>query len=497
MNIAFAETVPDGVDTIVVGVLDDKTPTPSAAALDKATNGALTRAMAAGRFTGAKDQMLEIAAPGGVKASRIVLAGLGKGSALGDQAMANWGGAVAARLNASGAKVAAIHVDAVADAAGRPADHAAHVGLGASLRAYRFDKYHTKQKPEDKPTLERIVVITAARAAAEQAHGAYAQVADGVAMTRDLVSEPANVLYPVEFATRARTLAEFGVDVEVLGDERMRSLGMGALLGVGQGSDHESQLVIMRWNGAGDGDKPVAFVGKGVCFDTGGISIKPAAGMEEMKYDMAGAGAVVGLMRALAGRKAKVNAIGVIACVENMPSGKAQRPGDVVTSMSGQTIEVINTDAEGRLILADALWYCQTKFKPRVMVDLATLTGAIVVALGTYKAGMFANDDELAAKLAAAGEAVGEPLWRMPLGTEYDKDINSDIADMKNVGKTREAGSTAGAVFLQRFVGDTKWAHLDIAGMAWAKKDQPTVPKGASGFGVRLLDRFVRDGFEG
>jgi len=496
MNFAFAETVPDGVDSIVVGVLDDKALTPSAAALDRATGGALTRAMAGGRFTGAKDHMLEIAAPAGVKASRIVLAGLGKAAALNDLAMANWGGAIAARLNGSGAKVAAIHVDAVAEAVGRPADHAANVAMGAELRAYRFDKYRTKQKAEDKPTLERVVVVTAARALAEQAHVACARLAEGVAMTRDLVSEPANVLYPAELAARAKSLSALGVDVEVIGEDRMNTLGMGALLGVGQGSDHESQLVVMRWNGGGNGDSPVAFVGKGVCFDTGGISIKPAAGMEEMKYDMAGAGAVVGVMRALAGRKAKVNAVGIIACVENMPSGKAQRPGDVVTSMSGQTIEVINTDAEGRLILSDALWYCHTQFKPRFMVDLATLTGAIVIALGTYKAGMFANDDELAAKLAAAGESVGEPLWRMPLGTEYDKDINSEIADMKNVGKTREAGSTAGAVFLQRFVGDTKWAHLDIAGMAWAKKDMPTVPKGASGYGVRLLDRLVRDNFE-
>jgi leucyl aminopeptidase len=497
MNFAFAETVPNGVDSIVVGVLDDKALTPSAAALDKATGGALVRAMAAGRFTGAKDQTLEIAAPAGVKAARIVLAGLGKAAALNDLTMANWGGAIAARLNGSGAKVAAIHVDSIAEAAGRAGDLAANVAMGAELRAYRFDKYRTKQKPEDKPTLERVVIVTAARAQAEQAHVACARIAEGVAMTRDLVSEPANVLYPAELAARAKSLAALGVDVEVMGEDRLRTLGMGALLGVGQGSDHESQLVVMRWNGGGNGESPVAFVGKGVCFDTGGISIKPAAGMEEMKYDMAGAGAVVGVMRALAGRKAKVNAVGIIACVENMPSGKAQRPGDVVTSMSGQTIEVINTDAEGRLILSDALWYCHTQFKPRFMVDLATLTGAIVIALGTYKAGLFANDDDLAAKLTAAGEAVGEPLWRMPLGTEYDKDINSEIADMKNVGKTREAGSTAGAVFLQRFVGDTKWAHLDIAGMAWAKKDMPTVPKGASGYGVRLLDRLVRDSFEG
>ncbi|MGH6719675.1 MAG: leucyl aminopeptidase [Alphaproteobacteria bacterium] len=496
MKIAFAETVPDDADTIVVGVLEDKALTPSAQRLDSLAGAALTRAMGSGRFTGAKDQMLDVAAPAGVGAARVVLAGLGKAAALGDQAMANWGGAIAARLNTAGAKHAAIHVDAIAEAKSRPGEHAALTGMGARLRAYRFDAYRTKPKPEDKPSLERITVVTAERAAAERSFAEHDRVADGVVMTRDLVSEPANVLYPVEFANRVKVLAELGVDVEVLGETRMRALGMGALLGVAQGSDREPQLVVMRWNGGANGDRPVAFVGKGVCFDTGGISIKPAGGMEEMKYDMAGAGAVTGLMKALAGRRARVNAIGVIACVENMPSGKAQRPGDVVRSMSGQTIEVINTDAEGRLILSDALWYCQSQFKPRAMVDLATLTGAVVVALGHYKAGIFANDETLAAQLAAAGEAVGEPLWRLPLGEEYDKDINSDIADMKNVGKNREAGSTAGAVFLQRFVGETTWAHLDIAGMAWAKKDLPIVPKGATGFGVRLLDRFVRDNFE-
>ncbi len=497
MDIAFSESAPADADTVVVGVLEERAPTASAASLDKATGGALGRAMGAGRFTGAKDQMLEVVAASGTPAARIVLAGLGKATSLDDVAMANWGGAIAARLNAVGARKAAVHVDEIAGAKGHLADHAAQVGAGARLRSYRFDRYRTKQKAEDKPTLDRVTVVTGARATAEQAFGWLDRVVEGVIMTRDMVSEPANVLFPKAMAERAKSLAELGVDVEVLGEDRMRALGMGALLGVGQGSDNESQLVVMRWNGTEDSERPVAFVGKGVCFDTGGISIKPAAGMEEMKYDMAGAGTVIGLMKALAGRKAKVNAVGICACVENMPSGKAQRPGDVVKSMSGQTIEVINTDAEGRLILADALWYCQSQFKPKFMVDLATLTGAIVVALGAYKAGLFANDEDLAAKLLAAGLAVGEPLWRMPLGEEYDKDINSDIADMKNVGKNREAGSTAGAVFLQRFVGDTKWAHLDIAGMAWAKKDLPLTPKGASGFGVRLLDRLVREGFEG
>ncbi len=278
----------------------------------------------------------------------------------------------------------------------------------------------------------------------------------------------------------------------------MNRLGMRALLGVGQGSSRASRLVVMRWSGAPKASKkpPIVFVGKGVTFDTGGISIKPAGGMEDMKWDMGGAAAVIGLMKALAGRGAKVDVIGVVGLVENMPSGDAQRPGDVVKSMSGQTIEVINTDAEGRLVLADALWYCQSRFKPRVMVNLATLTGAIVVALGKYQAGLFSNDDALADALIAAGKAVGEAVWRMPLGERYDKDIDSDIADMKNVGKNREAGSITAAQFLQRFVKETAWAHLDIAGMAWSKTATATVPKGGTGFGVRLLDRFIADRYE-
>jgi leucyl aminopeptidase len=497
MIVAFADSQPADADTLVVGVLEDRTLTPSAAALDGTLGGALVRAMASGRFTGGSDKFLDVVAPAGTTAARVVLAGLGKPSALDDLALQSIGGSLCVRLNASGAKHAAVLVDELAGTKVGTTPPAAQLALAVRLRGYRFDKYKTKNKPEDKPTLARLTLVVKDPGRAESAFRILDKVADGVFFTRDLVSEPANVIYPASLAEQARSLTSLGVEVEVLGEERMRALGMGALLGVGQGSERESQLIVMRWNGGNTGDQAVAFVGKGVCFDTGGISIKPAAGMEEMKYDMAGAGVVIGLMKALAGRKAKANVVGVCAAVENMPSGKAQRPGDVVKSMSGQTIEVINTDAEGRLILSDALWYTRTQFKPKIMVDLATLTGAIVVALGAYKAGMFSNNDELAAKLVAAGLAVGEPLWRMPLGEEYDRDINSDVADMKNVGKNREAGSIAGAVFLQRFVGDTPWAHLDIAGVAWAKKDFPVVPKGASGFGVRLLDRLVRDNYEG
>ncbi len=275
----------------------------------------------------------------------------------------------------------------------------------------------------------------------------------------------------------------------------MQKLGMHALLGVGQGSAHESRLVIMRWNGGKKADDPVAFIGKGVCFDTGGISIKPAGGMEDMKGDMAGAACVVGLLRALAERNARVNAVGAIGIVENMPDGKAQRPGDIVTTMSGQTIEIINTDAEGRLVLADVLHYVNKRFKPKFMVDLATLTGAIVVALGHEHAGLFANDDKLAERLLKAGLATGERVWRMPLGAEYDKKIDSKFADMKNTGG-RDGGSITAAQLLQRFVEKTPWAHLDIAGTAMASPQTDVNKSWASGFGVRLLDRLVADHYE-
>jgi leucyl aminopeptidase len=314
-------------------------------------------------------------------------------------------------------------------------------------------------------------------------------------MARELVNEPPNVLYPEEFARRASQLRKLGVSVEVLDVRAMKKLGMGALLGVAQGSARPGRTVIMRWNGSKRGEQPVAFVGKGVCFDTGGISIKPAGSMEDMKGDMGGAACVVGLMHALAARKAKVNAVGAIGLVENMPDGNAQRPGDIVTSMSGQTIEIINTDAEGRLVLADVLWYVAKKVKPKFMVDLATLTGAIMVALGTEYAGLFSNNDELADRLTRVGLATGERVWRMPLGPEYDKLIDSQFADMKNTG-TRNGGSITAAQFLQRFVGDTPWAHLDIAGTAMGAPKSDINQSWGSGYGVRLLERLVAEYYE-
>lgn len=482
MQIAFAATIPDDADTVLVAVEEERKLFPSARPVDEAAGGVVSRAIATGRYRGKRGQMLDIPAPAGLAAERIVAVGAGDYAAFKPLDRQQLGGDSFAHLDRIGARHVAIPAAA-------PSDVADFVH-GMRLRSYRFDRYRTRIKDDDEPWLEKVTVVAAETAAAEQKLARLRHLADGVFLARDLVSEPANTLYPAELARRAGALAHLGVEVEVLGEAAMAELGMGALLGVGQGSARESQLVTMRWPGGGDGPW-LAVVGKGVCFDTGGISLKPGAGMEEMKFDMAGAGCVVGLMHALAARGARANVAGVIGCVENMPSHEAQRPGDVVATMSGQTIEVINTDAEGRLVLADALTYAVRTFRPRQVVDLATLTGAIIVALGSHRAGLFSNDDALADALFEAGEAAGEPLWRMPLGERYDKEIESEIADMKNVGKAREAGSAAGAVLLQRFVEGTPWAHLDIAGTAWAKNAEGATPKGATGFGVRLLDGFV------
>ncbi len=498
MKIAISEVSMPRRGALLVGVLAGRSLTRTAAVVDKKSGGALTRAMAVSRFKGDKGQMLEVLVPSGVGASRILLAGLGKPEEIDALALEAVGGSAVSRLASSGEAALTLAHDPIKGVKIGPAEAAARLAYGARLGGYRFDRYRTKEKPEKKPSLKSVTVMVKGAQAARSIYRRLEKVADGIFFTRDLVSEPGNVIYPETLARQAKTLVKLGVKVEVLGEARMRKLGMGALLGVGQGSARESQLVVMRWDGtrASARTKPLAVVGKGVTFDTGGISIKPARGMEEMKWDMGGAGTVIGLMQALAGRKARTHVVGVIGLVENMPSATAQRPGDVVTSMSGQTIEVINTDAEGRLVLADALWYAQDRFKPRAMINLATLTGAIIVSLGHVHAGLFSNDDELAEHITAAGQAEGERVWRLPLAEEYDKDINSDIADMQNIGVNRAAGSITAAQFLKRFVKDLPWAHLDIAGMAWSKKDKPTVPKGATAFGVRLLDRLVAEHYE-
>ena len=459
-------------------------------------HGYVSQSLVASQFKGKAGEVLTLVNPH-KGATHLIVIGLGALKSLTTTAIEEAGArAVAAAL---AAKVT--HLDLLAALPKGlkldTAEFAANLASGAKLRAYTFDKYRTKIKPEDKPKLKTVTVVSSVTEKAKKAYAPFAAIAESVHFIRDLVSEPANILYPASLAAECRKLSKLGVTVEVLGEAQMKKLGMGSLLGVGQGSERESQLVVMQWHGGKKGAKPVALVGKGVTFDTGGISIKPSGGMEEMKWDMGGSASVIGTMRALAARKAKVNVVGIVGLVENMPDGNAQRPGDIVTSMSGQTIEVLNTDAEGRLVLADALWYCQDRFKPQCIVDLATLTGAIIVSLGSHKAGLFTPDDKLAQQLAAAGERTSEKLWRMPMGPEYDAMINCDIADMKNISDGREAGSTTAAQFLQRFTNNVPWAHLDIAGVAWSNKaNSPLAPKGAVGWGVRLLNDWIAEEYE-
>ncbi|MEO3470357.1 leucyl aminopeptidase [Roseomonas sp. CAU 1739] len=489
-DIAFVKPTLPRAGALVLPLAEEAPLAGLAAQADEATGGAIARGLEAAKFKGRKGQSVTLWAPG-AGLSKVVAIGLGKSSdllAIGAEAA---GGSIAGAVAQE--REAVVAADALTPSL------AAAMAMGVALKSYRFDRYRTKEKEEDKPKVERVAIAVADAAKTKAAFAPMQAVTDGVFLTRDLVSEPPNVLTPAECADRCRALTKLGVEVEILGPKEMKKLCFGALLGVAQGSVQEPRMVVMKWMGAPKGKKaakPLAFIGKGVTFDTGGISIKPAGGMEDMKWDMAGAGTVIGLMAALAGRKAKADVIGLVGLVENMPSGNAQRPGDVVTSASGQTIEVINTDAEGRLVLADVIHYCIEKFDPRFMVDLATLTGAIIIALGHEHAGLFSNDDTLASRIEAAGRTTGEAAWRMPLGDAYDKQIRSDIADMKNVGG-RPGGSITAAQFIQRFVQGRPWAHLDIAGTAWSGKDLPTAPKGATAYGVRLLDRLVAEHYEG
>jgi len=490
------------VTLVVFAGQDLKFSGPTAAALGAAEEVVKRAAKTAG-FTGAKLSSLDVLAPAGITADRLLVIGTAakKSSdakdAKSDDAPAQpfdyaaLGGYVMGKLGKGSVQVC-FDLPEVADAAA-----AADFLLGMRLRAYRFEIYKTKKSDDDAKS-ETLSVRIAVKQVADAKREAIAReaIADGVIIARDLVNEPANVLYPEEFAKRAQQLKKLGVQVDVLDVKAMKKLGMNTLLGVGQGSSRDSRLVVMRWNGAKNSKaKPVSFIGKGVTFDTGGISIKPAGGMEDMKGDMAGAACVVGLMHALASRKAKVNAIGAIGIVENMPDGNAQRPGDIVTTMSGQTVEVINTDAEGRLVLADVLWYIQDKYKPQFMINLATLTGAILVSLGNEHAGLFSNNDDLSTRVTAAGTQTGEKVWRMPLGPAYDKMLDSKFADMKNIGG-RFAGSITAAQFLQRFVNKTPWVHLDIAGTGMASPSSEINQSWGSGWGVRLLDRLVANHYE-
>ena len=471
--------------------------------LDKMLSGALDRAWNVSRVDGSLGDCVILPAPTGAHDSDkpfqpdyVFLLGCGNSPSL-----LKWqdlGGRLAKEAQKKGVKNLTLVLDELTSSDDQTTGQiAAEIGFGMLLGTYHFSKYFTKTPAKDKPTLRKIVIevpkdhLNAARKQQKD----MTALANAVFFTRDIVSEPANVIYPKTLAEKCQELQELGVEVEILNESKMRKLGMNALLGVGQGSANESLLVIMRWNGGAKNAAPVALVGKGVTFDTGGISIKSSAGMEEMKWDMGGSGAVIGTMHAAAGRKAKINLVGVVGLVENMPDGAAQRPGDVVKSMSGQTIEIINTDAEGRLVLADALHYTETKLKPRLIIDLATLTGAIVTALGYEYAGIFSDSKTLSDQLMAASRASGERIWPMPLDPDYDRYIKSDIADVRNTASSRSPGAITAARFLRRFVKDTEWAHIDIAGAAWNTYDKPTVPKGAAGFGVRLLHHWLTDNF--
>jgi leucyl aminopeptidase len=479
---------------VVVAFTDEKLRLgPQAKALD--ADKLIARAAKAADYKGKRRKVLTLLVPDLDGVDRLILVGLGETGDIGEEDWRRLGG-VAFGAVEKGPDVTVL----LERPDGKPVEHPLAFCLGLTLRSYTFDKYKTVHEDNDngakKPNGPAFTIAFDDAAKVRRAWSGSAAVAEGVFLARDLVNEPANHLGPVELATRLRELESLGVGVKVLTEKDIQRLKMGALWGVAQGAARPPRVVIMTWGGGKARQKPLALIGKGVVFDTGGISIKPAAGMEDMKGDMGGAAAVAGTIAAIAKRKAKANVVGIVGLVENMPDANAQRPGDVVTSMAGKTIEVLNTDAEGRLVLADLVHYAQTKVKPAAIVDLATLTGAIIVALGHHHAGMFASDDNLAAKLLAASEASGERLWRMPLGDDYDKMIDSKVADVKNIGG-RDAGSITAAQFIKRFVDkDMPWAHLDIAGTAMASPATDTNRSWGSGFGVQLLDRLVASEYE-
>ena len=497
MQLSFAAPAAETSGVWVVGALAGGALTHAAQRADKAAGGVLTRALKTSRFKGKPNEILEVIAPDGLKATRLLLVGLGKAEEFSATRAEVLAAMVTGRLLSSGETQAVFEIDVPKGSKLKASQLAAHLAFGAQLKSYQFIGYRRKNLEDYEQTLKTVTIATSDAAAARKNWQALSAVADGVFLARNLVNEPPNVLSPVEFARRAKALTKLGVKVTVLDEAQMKKLGMNALLGVGQGSEQDSQVVVMEWNGSRKAKAPIALVGKGVCFDSGGLSLKTGAGMMGMKGDMGGAAAVTGTIHALAARKAKAHVVGIIGLVENMPDGKAQRPDDVVESMSGQTIEILNTDAEGRLVLADVLWYVQEKYKPSAVIDLATLTGAIIAALGAEHAGLFSNNDKLSGQITDAGKAEGEPVWRFPMGPGYDKLIKSKIADMKNIGGPF-AGSITAAQFLQRFVKDkTPWAHLDIAGVAWQDGEQkPLIPSWATGWGVRILNRLIADNYE-
>ena len=501
LNISFEEKDLFASDAIAVLVNDQLKIDKELMAIDQRFHGLISKTIQNERkFKGKFGQVVTLDSTDKEgNAKSIIIVGMGDESKLKEFQIEEIGGKIYSSAKAAKAQTVSIEVNGRVGAVASD-DVAALLGSGGVLASYKFDKYQTKLKDEEKFDVDDFNIIVADIEAANEVFQQKKAIAMGVYFARDLVSEVPNILYPESYAEQiVEKLGPLGVDVEVFGEREMRSLGMGALLGVGQGSARESKLVVMKYNGGSDDQKPVCFVGKGVTFDTGGISIKPAAGMDSMKYDMGGSAAVVGAMKAIALRGAKVNAVGIVGLVENMPGANAQRPGDVVKSMSGQTIEVLNTDAEGRLVLCDCVTYLQKNFDPDCVIDLATLTGAIVISLASTYAGCFANDDELADNLIKASHVSNEKLWRMPLHKDYDAMIKSPIADVANIGNERgAAGSSTAAHFIGRFIEKgVKWAHLDIAGVAWEKKGSNSIcPKGGVGFGVRLLNQFVQDNYE-
>lgn len=504
-SLSFSKTHNLPADTIILGVFEGNTLTQPAEAHDIEHNGLIRNYLEKSKnFKGKSGQIVTMATKHATLTT-IILIGLGDKTKLNAIAFETLGGKLYTALRSVGAQKVDICLNGIEDVKDlNTAEIAAHTALGLRLKSYSFNKYKT-DKPVDEQDveIESISFITDAASAATKLYEAYDAVADGVFLARDLVNEAPNTLHPESYAELIKEeLKPLGVDVEILDEKKMAKMGFGALLAVGQGSIRESRTVIMRWNGADKPKKgaraPIAFVGKGVTFDTGGISLKPGAEMDLMKMDMGGSAAVVGLMKAIAKRKSKSNIIGIVGLVENMPSDRAYRPGDIITSHSGKTIEVLNTDAEGRLVLADTLTYIQETYKPEVIVDLATLTGAIMVALGYEYCGVFANDNDLWDKLEGASKTTGEKFWRMPLDEAYRKEMESEIADLRNLGSLgRYGGACSAAGFLEHFIeGDTKWAHIDIAGTAWWKTDKPTTPKGGTGFPVRALNDFVAKNFE-
>ncbi|WP_170752765.1 leucyl aminopeptidase [Ruegeria lacuscaerulensis] len=465
---------------VAIIISDEGKMGPAARRANRLTRGAVARLVESEQFEKVKSgEVITLAWPGGMAAEALDILILPRRP---DVAEARKAGVALAKL--AGGKALLV----MAANQTRSED----LAMGIALRSYEFDAHKTKDS-------DPAATVTIAHQKSDEVEAAFAPlyaIADGVRMTRDLTNEPANILTTTEFADRLAEMKDLGLEVEVLEEDKLEELGMRTLLSVGQGSVSPSKVVVMQWNGGDKGDAPLALVGKGVVFDTGGISLKPAGGMEDMTMDMGGAGVVAGTMRALAKRKAKANVVGLVGLVENMPSGNATRPGDVVTSMKGDTVEIINTDAEGRLVLCDVMWYAQERFSPVGMVDLATLTGAIIIGLGHENAGVFSNNDTFCDAFLKSAKAEDEGAWRMPLGAAYDKQLKSRIADMKNVGG-RPAGSITAAQFLQRFVKEeTPWIHLDIAGVASVASETSYAPKGATGWGVRALSRFVQDNFE-